>query len=325
MDYCFCSITAFEILKRMDVIPSVAFERDSSAALQHCSMSNSGRSLTLLDTFHIESENLVHMLVGTRGRSSNVKGVERHVIAGNIPANAVFALDTDVYCTSPEETYLSLASSFTRQTTKDLGFKYEVTLAMYGMELCGLYFYDGAAATLSERKIPLTSKKKIAAYLDGCGGRFGVKLARKALEHVEDRLRSPMEIACALLLCRPQRIGSMGFPLGEANCTVETSEGVREVDRLWKKSGLGYEYQGREYHTTETRRQEDRRRNALLGSGITIMNIWYEDLVEPHAFRELSKTLAKTMGRRLRSRASDFAWKQQVLRSVVLPSLNRYG
>lgn len=308
----------------MEFIPSAAYEADSSAILCSCGMTSLSRAQTLLESLAISTSQL-HLLTGSPAHSGVAKNVVRHVVSDVVPSHAIFQLDSGLYCTSPEETYLSLAQTLVTETPKDMLFKAEATLAFWGMELCGLHYFYGKDFNLAERKGALTTRAKLASYLDKCFHRPGVILARKALEHIEDRSRSPMESACALLLCRARRIGSLNLPLGEINCPVETNEGTREVDRLWKKYGLGYEYQGREYHSAETRRQEDRRRNALLGSGITIVNIWYEDIAQPQAFDNLAKTLTKTMGKRLRIRSKSFAWKQQVLRSVVLPSLNRFG
>lgn len=324
MDYCLCNITAFEVLRRLDFISSAAYEPNPSEVLGKCSMANTSRLKTQLNPFYIPADS-IHLLVGESSQSGTKKGIARHVAAAELSAHSVFQLETGLYCTSPEETYLSLAQTLLAETSKDLRFKAEAVLAFWGMELCGLYYFNAKDNALAKRNLPLTSKAKLASYLEKCACRPGVAFARRALEHVEDKSRSPMESACALLLCRARRIGSLGLPLGEINCTLETSEGVREVDRVWKKYGLGYEYQGREYHTGETRRQEDRRRNALLGSGITIVNIWYEDIAQPEAFDNLSKTLAKTMGKRLRIRDKSFKWRQHVLRSVVLPSINRFS
>lgn len=324
MNYCFCNTTAFDILQRLESIPNAAFERDTTQVLRSCTTNNNARMKAFLKSISIDIKQ-VQLLTGSRSLACNPEGVVRHVALAEMPPNSVFQLEPELFCTSPEETYLSLAQSLSYQTSKDLLFKAEATLAFWGMELCGLYYHDMKDGALLEREAPLTSRAKIAAYLDRCTWRKGVILARKALDLIEDGARSPMEVSCALLLCRSRRIGSLGFPLGEINCSIETSEGSREVDRVWKQFGLGYEYQGRVYHTEETRRQEDRRRNALLGIGITIVNIWYEDIAQPMAFNNLSQTLAKRMGKRLRIRDSSFAWRQQVLRTVVLPSLNRFG
>lgn len=324
MDYCFCNMTGFEILQRLESIPAVAFEKDAAGILQQCVTNNSTRIKAFLEDASISLKQ-IHLLTGSLALACNPEGVARHIAPESMHPLSIFQLDAGLFCTSPEETYLTLAQTLSYDTPKDMLFKAEATLAFWGMELCGLYYHDARDESLLERKEPLTSKAKLAAYLDKCSWRKGIVLARKALAHIEDGARSPMEVSCALLLCRNRRIGSIGLPFGEINCTVETEDGPREVDRVWRQFGLGYEYQGREYHTTETRRQEDRRRNALLGIGITIVNIWYEDVAQPRAFDNLSKTLAKRMGKRLRIRDDSFAWRQQVLRSVVLPSLNRFG
>lgn len=323
MNYCFCNTTAFDILQRLESIPNAAYESDSAAVLVTCGMSNISRAKAYLDTLSIASKE-IHFLTANPAYSNEVEGQRRHVITAGIRPRSVFQLDIGLFCTSPEETYLNLAQSLIRSTSKDLLFQAEAKLALYAMELCGLYYHDSASGLLAERRIPLTTRAKIKIYLGKCDHRPGVELARKALIHVEDRTRSPMEASCALLLCRTRRIGSMGLPVGEINGLVETSEGPREVDRLWKRYGLGYEYQGRVYHTEETRRQEDRRRNALLGSGITIVNIWYEDISHTQALNNLAQTFSKRMGKRLRIRDESFAWRQQALRTVALPAINRY-
>lgn len=324
MDYCFCNITALEILRCLDTIQSVAFEPNPMAILKSCNISCHGRAHTFVETLGIDCSKSIHLLTGNLALSGEAKNTARHVVTSKLPPRSIFQLDDGVYCTSPEETFVNLALHLYLNTPKDLLFKAEAKLAMWGMELCGLFYFDSQSQTLHERQTAITSKAKISAYLSKFRHRPGIVFAQKSLVHVEDRMRSPMEASCALLLCRTRRIGSLGLPLGEANCSIETSGGIREVDRIWKQFGLGYEYQGREYHTTETRKQEDRRRNALLGSGITIVNIWYEDLFQPQAFNQLAQTLFKTMGKRLRIRDDSFAWRQQQLRSVVLPSLNRY-
>lgn len=324
MNFCFCNQSAYEILRRMEVVHSVAFETEPVSILQQCSISCRSRAQTFVSSLNIDCSRPIHLLTADPVLSGDVKGIACHVVSAKLPPRSIFQLDNGVYCTSPEETFVHLALQLYSETPKDLLFKAEAKLAMCGMELCGLFYIDPQSKTLGERQVPLTCKAKISAYLSKFHHRPGAAFAQKGLAHVEDRMRSPMEAACALLLCRARRLGSLGLPLGDVNCSLETSEGIREVDRVWKQYGLGYEYQGREYHTAETRKQEDRRRNALLGSGITIVNIWYEDLAQLQAFNQIGQTLYKTMGKRLRVRDESFAWRQQELRSVVLPSLNRF-
>lgn len=325
MDYCFCNITAFKLLQHTEKIPRVAYADDPAAALARCGMSKLDRPRTFLGPFGFDDDETLHLLTGKASLSYDAEGVVRHFLGSNAPAKAVLFIEPHIRCTSPEETYLSLAASISAEMQHELPCKAEARLALYGMELCGLYYREAKTEKLRQREAPLTNTRRIKQYLEQCSGRSGILLARKALAYVENRSRSPMESACALLLCRSRRLGSAGFPLGEINCLLQTSAGKREVDRFWKKYRLAYEYQGREYHTEETRQQEDRRRNELLGSGITVINIWYEDLARSKDFQNLIKILAKSMGLRMRIRDPEFKERQKALRSVVLPTLDRYG
>lgn len=326
MDFCFCNITAFRILQRLESIPSVAYEPDSAAVLQNCRIPSVSRATQALNNLGI-TDNIgsMHVLLSNRSHDFKRPDISTHVVAIPLKAQAIFQLDHGIFCTSPEEAFLDMASSLISETASDLRCQAEAKLAFAGMELCGLYYRDANNMALKQRKAPLTTPKQIEQYLASCGRRIGLSLARKSLKLVEAGLRSPMEAAMSLLFCSPMRIGGYGLPRGEANAAVETDEGIREIDRLWRRGGIGYEYQGREYHGDDRRQLEDRRRNALLRAGVTIVNVWYEDISNQRASDETAFMFAEKLGHRLRLRNPDFRWKQHLLREVVLPSLIRFG
>lgn len=88
---------------------------------------------------------------------------------------------------------------------------------------------------------------------------------------------------------------------------------------------VGLEYKGRKFHTIEQVERDDRRQNKLVGSGWTILNVWYEDIVEEHLYNQLVVDVARAMGIRLRIRSSGFDARRNVLRMQLIPAFKWYA
>ena len=71
--------------------------------------------------------------------------------------------------------------------------------------------------------------------------------------------------------------------------------------------------------------RDDRRQNKLVGSGWTILNVWYEDIVEEHLYNQLVADVARAMGIRLRIRSGSFDARRNVLRMQLIPAFKRYA
>lgn len=171
----------------------------------------------------------------------------------------------------------------------------------------------------------MTNVRNIARMLDGLAGRNGVRLAREACDLVRDRSNSPMETVLALLFGLPRRIGGLGLGPIEMNRRVSTDAGPRWVDVFFVGCGVGLEYKGREPHSIEKVGRDDRRQNKLVGSGVTILNVWYEDLVDPQLFEQLVRDVVHALGVRLRIRSAGFRQRQDLLRHRLLPAVRKYG
>lgn len=144
-----------------------------------------------------------------------------------------------------------------------------------------------------------------------CPERRGSSRAREALELVSDGSNSPMESVLCALLTWPRRLG--GYALGPVslNHRVSTADGDRYVDVAFPGHKVGLEYKGRKFHAIEQAGRDDRRQNKLVGSGWTILNVWYEDIVEEHLYNQLVADVARAMGIRLRIRSGGFDARRQ--------------
>ena len=242
-----------------------------------------------------------------------------HVYRLPLPRKALIRLNEDTKIVSPELLFIELAAA------KGLD---EIDLLLTGYELCGTYVLDpddDSWSGLISEGVQLTTCKKISRMIEMCAGRKGVARARKAIELVNDGSNSPMETVLAMLLSLPRVKGGFGLYPIEMNRKVSTLTGDRWVDILFAGRKVGLEYKGREAHSIEKTGRDDRRQNKLVGSGIAILNVWYEDLADPVLFDQLVHDIHDALGVRLRIRDKGFAQRQEDLRLRLMPSMRRFG
>ena len=60
------------------------------------------------------------------------------------------------------------------------------------------------------------------------------------------------------------------------------------------------------------------------GAGITVLNIWYEDLAQEHLCEKLMLNIAHSLGKRIRLRSATYEARRRVLYATLMPSIQRY-
>ena len=262
------------------------------------------------------SEGPYHVMVNRSYRGYKRDDIVLHIANDTLPPRALIKVSRSLYVTSPELTFIQLAAS---------GELDDIGLALLGFELCGTYVLDKSWDGCTYTDTPLTSVLKISRMIDALSGYAGVARARKALAHVSNGSHSPMESVLAMLVSLPTRLGGLGLEPIALNHPVATPLGPRRPDVLFTKHRLGLEYKGKEYHSIEAVGRDDRRQNKLVGSGVTILNVWYDDLVNAHLFEQFTTDLFRALGVRRRIRVKGFAEKQALLRARLMPVIERFG
>lgn len=194
-----------------------------------------------------------------------------------------------------------------------------------GYELCGTYVLDDSWDGLTCTEKPLTSTEKIGRLTDSIHRVTGIKRARNLLKYVNGLSNSPMETVLAMLVSLPTTMGGLGLGPISMNHPVATPVGRRRVDIGFTRQRVGLEYQGKEFHSIEAAGRDARRQNKIVGSGFTILNVWYEDLVDEHLFQQFTDDLFRALGSRKRIRTSGFHTLQKILRMQLMPTVTRYG
>lgn len=194
--------------------------------------------------------------------------------------------------------------------------RYPVTQALVGYELCGTYARDptdprdGPVTFGTE---PVTSVARIAGYLKRLGPRRGVRQARRALSWVRDNAWSPAEAVVALLAVLPT--SWLGYELGDIvlnrRLDVSGARSTRVPDIMFVGTGVGINYDGdghlnldsiamaesceavsRAQHDVRHKYVDDRRRDRELAAvGRNVCVVMREDLYEEGGFDRLVRNV----------------------------------
>ena len=314
---CLCDISALELYRCSGRLAPDVADSARVAKLSDCDVPHIGAVDDELCRLGVKTRP-VHVLVGSSSRSHHKSGMVRHVRATPLPARSLVRVDKGIKAVGPELLFCNLAAR------DDLD---EVDLALIGFELCAHYVLDPNPASwegYTQIERPLTNARRIRRTIERMGGSHGAPKARAAVAHVRDGSNSPMETIMDALFVLPRRLGGLGLGRGaELNAKVDTPVGPKYVDLLL--GGVGLEYKGVRAHSVDKTKRDDRRQNKLVGSGVMVLNVWYEDLVSDHLYHQLVDDVFRAMGRRLRVRDKGYAQRSKLLRARLLPALRRYA
>lgn len=317
MGVCIGGPSALEAYRSRGRLASELLEGPRTSKLDDCRLPVPSMLEGELDAVGVRTRPY-HLCFCSRSHARSRDDVRRHLLAGDLPRRAFVCAGPGLLISSPELLFVQLAADASLDV---------VDLVLLGFELCGNYLLDPGPDSwngMVNTPTPMTSVAKIARMIGAMPGRTGVKRASSALELVRDGSNSPMETVLALLFGLPRRLGGLGFGPYVMNRKIALASGPRWVDVFFPEAGVGLEYKGRMPHSIEKVGRDDRRQNGLVGLGLTIINVWYEDLAIPHLFDQLVRDVAGALGVRLRIRGKGFAWRQDMLRTRLLTFTKRF-
>ena len=236
MDYCLSYFSAFNLLMSSsrpfdsssaanamvraplvpESTPGAAMERELAVYYGHLPEIQGVR-------LHQESKSKVDLLIRDLNSASTRENVALHICNSKVlPPSSLLPIGADLkgFITSPEFTYLQIASK--------LDF---IGIILAGSALCSDYFLNqnGHGGVSQRQNGPLTNRAAIAKFLATQERKRGIVPAKRALQHIVEKARSPREASLALLLCLPYNLG--GFNLG----TVELNKPIELENRYGEK------------------------------------------------------------------------------------------
>lgn len=239
-----------------------------------------------------------------------------HVYRSPLPSNSICYATSEVSVSSPELTFVQMATVL----------KLPELIAL-GMELCGTYRRNaldsksGKTRTLYKQP-QLTTTAKLRDYVDSAGSMAGVKQARRALQYVRDYSASPYETIVYLLLCLPRRMGGYALPEPELNPSITFSKRGRKFtlrhsargDLYWRDAKLDLEYNGGDHE--ETRAADSMRRKALERMNVQVIELTSDEVNDVDLFHATALRIANTLGVRIRVER-DFSERRDALRYAL--------
>lgn len=315
MGICICDISALELYRSSGRLLPDLLERPRTSKLDNACMPT---PLEIADEFGRLGlkESPYHVLVGNMNRHHVTDEVICHVCSQSLHRRSLVRIDSSYLVTGPELTFCNLAAR------RDID---DAELLQIGHELCGTYVLDKSWDGLTNTDACATTASKIRNVLEASPGMRGIKRARDFSGFLNDGSNSPMETVLAILLTAPPRLGGLGLKGAKMNHRILTADGSKYVDIAFPERKVGLEYKGKKAHAIERTERDDRRQNRIIGSGMTILNVWYEDLASPHLFERLIADFTRTAGIRLRIRHRSFPQKHDLLRAQLMPRVERYG
>jgi len=253
--------------------------------------------------------------IGTGRGAGRGKGTG-NIIGAEISSDDVFEVSAPEFC------FLQMAEQLSL-----------VGLIELGYELCGKYSMpvDNDAQVPTRgfyNRPPLTSAKRISAFIARVPGFRGRRSANLALRHILDGSASPMETKLSMLLTLPYRLGGFGLPKPDLNTSIfpsktdsrSSGKGFYTCDLFWPDHDLAVEYDSDQFHTgSEHIADDSKKRNSLAMMGVTVITITTQQLFNLSDFKKAVNIIAKRVGKRLEFKDPGFDAAHRELRNQLLP------
>ncbi len=248
----------------------------------------------------------VELFVSSRGERRLDSSVQTSLLPQTIPQGALVRLRDNIYALSPEHYFI-----WKCRQLPDM-----ISRLMLCDELLGRYSRPTPgenSSTCTYFKEPLSTKRRIMAYINRAKGVRGVNLARSAARWAVENSYSPMESALATASLLPMRHGGWGYTFPQLNQVLAVPRSKRHLthsdsfmpDVFWQLYRLDLEYDSHERHDTIAERKKDAiRKSDIEALGYKVIPVHPEEL---YSFEEAERLrlkvgehMARTSGRGMR-------------------------
>lgn len=251
-----------------------------------------------------------HALVPTHNKSAVAQAVT-HVSTFPYRGKPFVRVGSGIFVSCPELCFVQLALVLPL---------YE--LVKVGDALCGTFFVDPTAPSGLGARAPLTSKRRIEAFIRRNAGLRGTAAARSALRFVVDKAASPPEAFLWSVLSIPHRYGGYALPGLVMNRRMKLSKKARRISRretlvpdlCHAGSRLAIEYDSNSEHLSPRQIARDAsKRLALEAEGFKVISVTTRQLADRSEMRHVAGEAASRMGRRIQVRCRSFGPAQRTL------------
>lgn len=259
----------------------------------------------------------VDIMVATPADKRSTKGIHCYLWQHNLPANALMELDSGIYVVGVELCALQAATYLS-----------ELELIEYYYELCSTYCLPlYGDDDYRELKTPRTTTRKLRRFFLSLPLRVrGKRRALRALAHVRDGSRSPLESAMVMTIACPKRLGGAGIRDIRMNHAVSVTQRARKLtrrtqlicDAFIERGSQDLEYHGFHHDEAEQKAIDNERRQAMQAMGYTTIEVTKQQFFDATAYRRVLAAIRLNAGVPDVSETDDYDEKQEALRRFVL-------
>lgn len=263
----------------------------------------------------LEEDETLHALVSDERNAHVMKSVALHRCNTAYPSWSFRQINRDTFVASPELCFLEAATYLPFEA-----------LVLYGMELCGTYARISNEETRYKRK-PLTSKQKIAAYLDKSKRAYGAKKAKKACRYILDGSASPRESVLAFVMMYPHCLGGFGMPAPLLNHEIQVNLpskvhfGEKQIlhgDIVWREANLIVEYDGSQHGIEDNHVSDKKRDHLMLEAGYDVVRFTDKSIRSGTELERLARTINRKAGLNRRKESLRWDFEKSKLLSELL-------
>ena len=269
----------------------------------------------------VDANGKAHITTLNGAAATRSSAIAAHTTESDIAASCLL-IDGEIAVSSPELTFVQMSSLL--ESTQ---------LIALGNELCSQYAIS--RDQISQRKA-IMSSTKLGKFLDMNSNLRSCAKAKEACSFIVDGARSPMEWKCFMLLTLSHVKGGAKLPAPKLNSKIDLKVPIQatdqwgypriidslECDLVWDaKCTVVVEYQGQEWHTSESALLRDAmKNNKLAEQGITLFELTKDIVYNEIDFSDFCDALAKAINHRNRVRAADAYEKSRLLRRAIMPT-----
>ena len=268
------------------------------------------------DDFLAPSDGLFHALAIGAASTKRVSNLRIHKWNGPVPEGSFYEIRPGVYIESPAFMFLHAATL--------LEFS---QLIAFGDELCGLYSFDEREERgFRKRHEPLSTKTRLASFLQQAAGCRGHKLALKALPYVIERSASPMETFDELTMCLPVQYGGYALLKPQMNEQVNLEGRAARIagrkkcylDMGYSEYRLDIEHHGKLDHLSDRDKELDFARvSGLKEMGFEVIELTYNQVEDLITYEYIIQRAARILGKRIRKEALGATPDRRILRQQL--------
>lgn len=252
----------------------------------------------------------VHVLVPRKAKSP-IPDAVAHTSRFAFKGKPFLRVADGVFVACPELCFVQLAC--------DLPFH---ELVKVGSALCGSFAVDPLCPNDLAKRAPLTTAKRIEAFIRRNPGIRGAKAARRAVKHLAENAASPPEAFLWTVMSLSQRHGGYGIPELKLNQRITPSKRAQSLahrkalvpDIVHIPSRLAIEYDSNSEHLTPDQISRDAsKRLALEADGFKVVTVTTRQLSSSNEMRGIVEQSCKMMGRRFQIQSKNFQVQHRLL------------